>query len=56
MRPTTVSTCLVQDGFWYTYWVLRNDYNMTRKHALWLMWVGWWYSRPVARKMDYYFG
>ena len=49
MRPITVSSCLKQEGFWHTYWVLRNDFNTTRRNALWLMWVGWNYHHHCTK-------
>ena len=54
--PSNISHFIMQCGFWYTYWSLREETNLTRKRTLWLMWVGWWYSKPFSRKMEYLFG
>lgn len=56
MNPRHIAPYIRSDGFWYTYWMLREDYHLTRKRALWLMWVGWWFSKPFTRKMEYLFG
>lgn len=47
--PMSVSTKLYVTGYWYTYWILRNEYKMTRLGSLWLIWVGRCYSRHRDR-------
>ena len=52
MEPQFIGYRLECDGFWYTWWVLREERHMTFGAALWVMWVGWNHYRhgQKARK------
>ena len=52
MHPFKVEEKLRDYGFWYTYWDLRNTWLIGRGTALWLIWVGFWLTRPVRRTLD----
>jgi len=45
MHPFEVTKNLEMGGFWFTYWNLRNTFEYSRWQSLWLIWVGWNYSR-----------
>ena len=31
-------------GYWGAYWVMRNDYKMSRLGSLWMLWIGRCYT------------
>lgn len=51
MHPFKVEERLREYGFWFTYWTLRRD-QMGRGAALWLIWIGFWLTRPMRRTLD----
>lgn len=51
MEPQHIGYLLDDDGFWYTWWVLREERHMAFGAALWVIWVGWNHARHhKARK------
>jgi hypothetical protein len=52
MHPFDVFQTMQENGFWFTYWNLRNVHGARRGTALWLIWIAFWLSRPVSRMLD----
>jgi hypothetical protein len=45
LDPIRASNKLYAYGYWCTYWMMRNDYKMSRLGSLWLIWVARCYWR-----------
>ena len=52
MHPFKISAELQSHGFWFTYWLLRNEYLYDRYSALWLIWIGWNVNRHIDKLHD----
>lgn len=49
LTPRNIGYFISEGGFWYTYWMLREEEHLTRKRTLWLMWVGWNYHHHCIK-------
>ena len=49
LTPRNIGYFISEGGFWYTYWMLREEEHLTRKRTLWFMWVGWNYYHRITK-------
>jgi hypothetical protein len=52
MHPYAIANSLQINGFWFTYWSIRDTYTLTRTRVLWLIWIAHNYLKHRDEMLD----